>query len=625
LRLSKQEILEAYLTFTPYGRNVEGIEAASLAYFGHSADHLTLGETATLLAVPQNPTRRYPTVGHEATLTNAREKLAQYLIDDGQFSLEAEVPRGRVPTGLRPMPRDVPHAALWLKARNPGVDRISSTLDPGVQRLAEASLERVAKERSQQGIHNASIVVLEHETGEIRALVGSMGFWDDAHGGQIAMFDVARSPGSALKPFIYAMAIDKGVAIPDRLVADVPMSFGTYAPKNYDDQFSGLVPMEESLSRSLNLPFVVLLRKIGVEPFIGVLRQAGASHLSPHPGHYGLSVAAGGIEITPLELAGLYGSLAHGGRFVPPTLVAGSSSEGVELFSPGSAWLVHRALTIRDRPDFPSRRSISEVPRDIAWKTGTSFGHRDAWASGWAGAHTAVVWMGNVDQAPSHSLVGADAAGPVLFDLLEGLNQKRVGAKVVAQPEDLQEIEVCSLSGHVPGRACPHRKKVLARTVSVPPDACPYHVTVLVDEESGMALGPGCQTGRSSTSKSFVSWPASVRRYLRDQNALLAEPPSPFPGCAGPGATDAPVISHPPEGEEVLLIPGLPREAQEVAFEAESASGTSQLSWFVDGKFVGTASADERVWWAPAPGVHEVLVQDEHGASGRRALAVRER
>jgi penicillin-binding protein 1C len=638
LRLSKAEILTAYLQHVPYGGNVEGVESAAWSYFGHRASALSPAEMATLLAVPQNPARRAPTAANSARLKAARDDIAHRLLREGALPLgprsapssSAQVQRTvestPVPSAVRPFPRDAPHLAYWLRQRRPGQTRLPTTLDRGTQALAERSLASYGDELRRKDIRHAAIVVVDHAHAEVRALVGGMDFFAAEPGAQLAAFDVPRSPGSALKPFVYALGIERGVAGPGQLVMDVPVAFGGYAPRNYDGRFGGLVRLEDALSRSLNVPFVNLLQELGAERFVADLRMWGVSSLEDAPGHYGLSVAVGGLELTALELASVYTVLARGGTFEPLRLEprATEATAPPRVLSEGAAYLTRRALALRDRPDFPARRRHAAVPRGIHWKTGTSFGNRDAWAAGSDARHTAVVWTGNLDMKQSPALVGAEAAGPILFDVLEGVADRTRPAYGEPVPRDLAQVEVCAYSGHLPGRACESTRAVLALRSAVPTRPCPYHVALEVDKATGRAVSPTCRAGREVETRSYVVWPASVRRWLGDQHRLLPSPPTLAEGCQPGGPRRAPRIVSPPDGQVALLLAGVAATDQEIPLEAD-APAHARLSWFVNGEFLGASRADERLWWTPAPGRHEILVSDEAGMSTRRVLLVRAR
>ena len=332
-------------------------------------------------------------------------------------------------------------------------------------------------------------------------------------------------------------------------------------------------------------------------------------------------MAGGGVELTALELAGLYAALARGGSATELRMLSTEEEPASwRAFSEGATWLTRRALSIRDRPDFPARRHLAETPPSVAWKTGTSFGHRDAWAAGWDPDHTVVVWSGNVDMSSTSALVGAKASGPILFDLLESLGDGEQAPSV--PPRDLVSVELCALSGHLPAAACEHRTEAWALRTAVPTERCPFHAAVEVDLDSGLAVAPGCRDGLETRTDSVVTWPASVRRYLRSQHAALPAAPSWHPACGGVVASEAPVIRRPEAGRVHLLVPGLAATDQEVPLEADLARADAEVSWFVDGVYLGTVTAEERVWWTPSPGRHDVVVVDRAGRRDRRVVEV---
>lgn len=621
LRLSKREILERYLTFTPYGRNIEGVEAASWWYFGHDAADLSPAEIATLIAVPQDPVDRFPSPGHAERLRAARDGVARRLWAERDPARLAAATGAPVPTSVAAPPREAAHAARWLRERAPGRRALPTTLRRGEQRVVERIVARHAEVAARLGVRDVAVVVAEQETGRVVALVGGADPHGDWPGAQIAAFDEPRSPGSTLKPLLYAAALDAGLVLPDTLVADVPVRHGAYSPQNYDHDWAGAVRMEDALSRSLNVPFVELLGRFGVERMLGLLRTGGVRSVGDEPGRYGLSLAVGGVELTPLELTGLYQALARDGTARPLTLdPAAPGADGIPLVSPGAAWLTRRSLRLRDRPDFPARASLSQLPQGVAWKTGTSFGNHDAWAVGSGARYTVTTWFGNLDRRPSTHLVGAELAAPLLFDLLDGLHDGR-GAED-PPPPDLAPMKACALSGAVPGPACPETRLVPALAARAPAERCPFHVQAEVDVETGLRLTRGCADTHRRVTRSFVAWPPAVDRQL--QGRLGDAPPLPplSPDCAAPATGGPPRVVSPRAGEVAVLLPGLDPTRQQVPLEADAAAG-SRLSWFVDGAFVGSAPAGDRVWWTPAPGAHRVLVQDDAGRSAEGTLEVR--
>ncbi|MBT7243802.1 MAG: penicillin-binding protein 1C, partial [Flavobacteriaceae bacterium] len=487
------------------------------------------------------------------------------------------------------------------------------------QRLARDVLSREADELARQGIHNGAIVVSDHRDGTVAAAVGNIDFWDAQHAGQMIAFDTPRSVGSTLKPLIYALAIERGLVLPGFLVSDVPTLFGAYRPRNYNGQFLGMVRLDAALSMSLNIPFVELLRKLGTDRLIGTLSSMNFNHLTLDPGHYGLSAAVGGVELTPLELTELYTSLAQGGSFRPLRWLRNApKEEAIQLIAPGPVHLTRAVLSQRDRPDFPLRRKMSGAPANIHWKTGTSFGHRDAWAAGSNTTHSATVWLGNLDRTASRSLVGGEAAGPLLFDLLDGTTDS--GVRPPRRPLDLTTVKVCSLSGRLPGSACPHREVVDAFAAEVPTERCPYHRRIHIAQATGLSMHAGCHSAQTSRVAVHAIFPARVQRYLSGTLSLLPKPPPPDPNCPPVRQGTGPSITS-PDHFTILLMPNLRPDEQEIPFEAD-APGDAQLSWFVDNAYLGTSAAGERLWWQPTPGVHQILVHDQNGRKSRRQVKV---
>ncbi len=636
MHMSKDEILANYLRFAPYGRNIEGVEAASLSYFGHRANELSPEEIATLLAVPQNPNGRYPSARNHDALKRNRDEIAEWLFEEGGLEkgsdgdalsakqFLAQIRASGAPSELRPFPREVPHVAYWLRAQHPQMKRLETTLDAGRQAIVEAALSRHEDSATEAGIRHAGVVVLDHESGNVVALVGNFRF-DNSPGAQLPSFALPRSTGSLMKPFLYAMAIERGVAHPEQLVVDVPVQAGSYAPKNYDGSFRGLVKLEDALSESLNVPFVHLLATVKVRPFLEHLTLLGAEHINHAPGWYGLSAAVGGVEMTPLEVASLYASLANNGVWNAPRLVSKRRTEAdfepVQAFEPGSSWLTRQTLGLRDRPDFSRRREVAE-DLGVHWKTGTSYGHRDAWAAGSGNSYTAVVWMGNHNRTPSTGLVGARRSGPALFDVLEALESDSTEDP---RTDDLTEIEVCAYSGHLPTEACTHTKTAWALEKSVPVERCPYHTRVDIDVATGRTLAPNCRHGREYRTETRMVWPSAVRRHLANRYRYGTNIPALMEGCEPADATRPPQIVSPPSGQDLVLIPGLTPDQQEVPLEAETAQAGRTINWFVNGEFLASAQSHERVWWTPSPGEHELVAMDDSGRASRREVTVRSR
>lgn len=636
LRMSKHEILANYLRFAPYGRNIEGLDAASLAYFGHRADALSNAEIATLLAVPQAPNARYPRMANARRLRAGRDEVARELLAIGELDLgEADstismeqalehILAEEVPTSLYPFPREIPHTAYLLRGQHQDSSRIDTTLDEQMQKAAERLMRERRAEFATQGIHNGAVVLVDHTQSEVRALVGNFDFNDARHGGQIPGFITPRSTGSLLKPTITAMAMEQALVHPKTVVRDIPIKRANWTPENFTNEYAGLIPLDEALARSLNIPFIELIEQIGQDNLLDLLDTTGFEHLDRTPGHYGLGIAVGGVEATPLEIAGLYATFARGGEWREPALVTnqrGDAAPATRLFSTGTTWLVQEALAQRERPDQPWRAKLPEDWK-IHWKTGTSNKNRDAWSAGSVGDLTAVVWLGNFSNAASPSLVGGQAAAPVMFDVLEALVPR--DARTPEKPSDLKTIEVCAFSGHQPGPACSHKLEVDVPLNGVPMAECPYHQHIEVTVDTGERVSASCRGDRQTTKRTIATFEPELAEWLGAKERARAAMPAWAPGCQPLSAERPPRITSPRRGRTILLIPGIPPDRQRVPLEASTLT-QGELSWFVDGEFVGSVTPGDTFWWPPTAGDHELVAMDASGRATRQMLAVERR
>ncbi|MGD9767091.1 MAG: penicillin-binding protein 1C [Pseudolabrys sp.] len=413
--LSKDAILGLYLSLAPYGGNLEGVRAASLAYFGKEPRRLTLGEAALLVALPQSPEQRRPDRSREAA-SKARDMVLHRLAQRGVIAA-SEVVRAHdesMPVARKPMPMLAPHAADDALAAAPASSVYRLTIDANLQK----TLEQLARERMQTFGPEVSVALaaVDHATGEIRARVASPDYFDLRRAGQVDMTRALRSPGSTLKPFIYGLGFEDGLIHPDTLIDDRPVRFGDYTPENFDLTFQGTVTVRKALQLSLNVPAVAILDRLGVQRLAVRLTEAGAGLVLPKGEAPGLAMGLGGVGIRLTDLTMLYAALARGGEAIALTEQAGQKAATHRLIEPVAAWYVGQALLGAPPPDnAPHGR--------IAFKTGTSYGYRDAWAVGFDGRMTIGVWVGRPDGAPVPGLIGRTAAAPILFDAFSRAGQ----------------------------------------------------------------------------------------------------------------------------------------------------------------------------------------------------------
>jgi penicillin-binding protein 1C len=618
-RIGRAEVLSNYLRFLPFGGNLEGVHAASHAYFGHSAAHLDAAEIAVLLAVPQRPGRRAPNKRNQQALLQARNGILLRLKDKGLLDQAALLlaQKTALPQRRMSLPRELPYAARWMRQKRPQLQSIHSSLDEDLQRSARQLFRAEATERSQMGVQHGAVVIVDHAQRQLRALVGGSNFFASDSGSQIIAFDRPRHAASTLKPLLLGLAIDLGISGVDQLVLDLPITRGGYRPQNFDGRFRGLVRLGEALAHSLNVPFVRLLQQLGVELFIGRLRNAGLQHLDPQPEHYGLAAALGTVPLTLLELSAIYAAIAQDGAYLPLTWMAKQETlSALPIISAEAAWLLRRALRTRDRPDFPDRARIQGYDPTIHWKTGTSFGFHDAWSVGSDERHTIGVWLGNLGREPSRYLVGAPMAGPLLFDLFDASGNRHHEPLGDAPPGGLNSISVCSFSGHLAGPGCSQTEEVLAPRRSVAVKPCPFHRLLHVDDELRLAYAASCAPPGLAI-KPVLVLPARVRHFSPD---LLEEGYMEAPDCNAKPSQRLRITS--PSSPVIMLIPGMSNSNQDVALEASAHEG-AELSWFINGRFIGSTVAGKTLWWEPTKGANQLLVMDGAGRKASLNLKVR--
>src|SRR6478752_2600559 len=409
-QLSKDQILDLYLALAPFGGNLEGVRAASIAYFGKEPKRLSLAESALLVALPQSPeTRRldrYPEMARKA-----RDRVLDRMAEDGRVSVEdaAQAKAAAVPRLRKPMPILAPHSADQAIATLKDADVIALTLDSGLQKVLEA----LARDRAIALGPNISVAIIavDNESGDVLTRVGSPDYFDERRAGQVDMTRAVRSPGSTLKPFIYGLAFEDGFVHPESLIDDRPIRFGSYAPENFDMTFQGTVPARKALQLSLNVPAIALLDRVGASRLSSRLKQAGTNLILPKDEAPGLAMGLGGVGVTLQDLAQLYAGLARLGSTKPLREIvdAKGDRDPMRLMDQAAAWQVGNVLIGTPPPE-------NGAHNRIAFKTGTSYGYRDAWSVGFDGKMTIGVWVGRPDGAPVPGLVGRTAAAPILFD-----------------------------------------------------------------------------------------------------------------------------------------------------------------------------------------------------------------
>lgn len=630
---SKEQILEAYLNYAPYGRNVEGVGAASLAYFDKPADALSLPEALTLAVIPQDPSRRLQ-AGADAPdlisqrLSTSRNRLyARWkTLHPGDAALQ---PLFALPLRLRPLsklPFESPHAVDQVLAARKLVSadsdsRITTTLDLDLQHVLERQVDRYVERNSGRGIRNVSAVLVDTRDMGVKALVGSADYTNADIQGQVNGTLAKRSPGSTLKPFIYALGFDQGVLHPQTVLRDVPTAFGPYAPENFDGHFLGPVTATEALVRSRNIPAVWVASQLQQPSFYQFLHDAGISRLASEK-HYGLALVLGGGEVTMQELAGLYAMIANRGELRPLRLLASDpASHGTRLLSEEASFMVMDMLRQNPRPDETTGAQPDRLP--VYWKTGTSWGFRDAWTAGSFGPYVLVVWVGNFDGSSNPAFVGVDAAAPLFFQMEDALRaaQPQLSEPVRHMPAHLRRVEICLASGDLPNQWCPQRGMTWFIPGKSPIRVSQVHRPVVIDDDTGK---PACPpyAGKRTHVEVYEFWPSELQRVFVQAGIPRRTPPR-NDSCVLSGVDgEPPSITSPLRGS--IYAMRLKSTGQDrVAFSANADASVREMYWFVNDAYVGRSAPGESMFWLPASaGNYEVRVVDDRGRSDVRPLGV---
>ncbi len=620
---TKAGILSLYAAHAPFGGNVVGLEAASWRYYNRSPDHLTWAEAATLAVLPNQPALVHPGANRDA-LRSKRDRLLLSLARGGDIdgrTLELSLAEA-LPDRPYPLPRLSPH--FLERSKRSGTRE--TAIERDLQIAVTSVLERWSAQLSASGIRNAAALVVDTESGETLAYVGNTGA--NRAGQKNADVDLViarRSSGSVLKPFLYAGMLDAGLLLPDQLVVDIPTRIGSYKPENNVPVYRGVVPADEALSRSLNVPAIRMLRAYGIRPFLSLLSKAGFSTFDRSVDEYGLPLILGGGEVTLEETVHAYRGL----------MLAASRSERAgsvvresraETFSPGAAWLTLRALVDGTRPaDEALWRSFASAQK-IAWKTGTSYGNRDAWAIGVTSSYAVGVWAGNATGEGRPELKSATTAAPMLFDIFSLLSRSPWPA---TPQESLENVAVCERSGFPAGPHCQSTRAALKPAGAHLSEPCPYCRTVSLTPDGAMQATAEDLVGTWSghlprLERRFVLPPAIERWYVRHDLSYRRLPPF-VPWHRGDASTSSLSVVFPEDGARVYIPTELDGEAGSmVAVAAHGESGIT-LHWDMDGEYLGSTNGRHEIAVSPGPGRHTLTVTDARGnRATRRFVNVRD-
>lgn len=634
VRYSKTEILQLYAAHAPFGSNVVGLEAAAWRYYGRKPETLSWAESAMLAVLPNAPSMIHP--GKNRGLLLEKRNLVlrrlheQGTLNDSELELALAEP---LPENPLPLPQDAPHLLQRFAAEHPtGDTRLRSTLHGDLQREVTRILDRHHRQLNPNGIHNACAMVMEVETGAVLAYVGNI-YRPEVPEWQthVDVIRAHRSPGSLLKPLLYASLMGEGTLLPDALVPDIPTQMGGYMPQNFDLGYDGAVPASQAVSRSLNVPAVRMLRQYNYSRFYRVLQGLGIHTLNQPPDHYGLSLILGGCEVSLWELAGVYASLARAykhqeqtrgritmGDLYPPfyeqrsgesTAKDTATAQALPMDMP-ALWHMFAAMEDVMRPGEEGLWEVFNSSRRVAWKTGTSFGFRDGWAIGLTPEYVVAVWTGNADGEGRPGLVGVRTAAPILFDIFSVMP----ASPWFQEPQyGYAYLPVCRKSGYKAGPDCPETEERMVSQNGSRGTLCPYHQRVHLDATGQYRVTDACEPTENMRHTGWFVLPAAMEWYYRQSHFDYKPLPPLKPGCETTETGETMDIIYPQNGSKIAIPKELDGSKGETVFSAAHRNPEAVIYWHLDEKFILKTQTYHKVALNPQPGRHALTLVDESG------------
>lgn len=637
---SKVEILRMYASNAPFGGNVVGIEAAAWRYFGREAKDLSWAEQATLAVLPNSPALIHPG-RNRAELKQKRDKLLlrlyeKHILDKTEYELAC---MEALPEKPLPLPNEAPHLLERL-AIEKQENRIHTTVDPTLQQQVQRLVNRYVADYRSNHIYNAAALVADVESGKILAYVGNVTDQNmtTGHGYQVDVITSPRSTGSVLKPFLYAAMLNDGLILPGTLIADTPLNINGFTPQNFNKTFYGAVPAHVAIERSLNVPLVRMLSQYNTGRFMSLLKRLGMTTLRFSEDHYGASLILGGAEGSLWDLSGMYASLArmlshyrsYNGRYdrsdihpltpypieekKPIRSVTDTRLADESLLSYASLWFMFEAMSGLNRPEEEADWQQFSSMKQVAWKTGTSYGGRDAWAIGVTPSYVVGVWVGNATGEGRSGLTGVGYAAPILFDIYSLLPD----VPWFDQPYDeLEEVAVCRQSGHKASAICDEVDTVYIPRTGIATAVCPYHRIVHLSQDGQYRVNSSCESVSRMQERSWFVLPPAQAYYYKNYHVEYQALPPLKPGCEEDQSRQIAILY--PEHQAVLYLPkGFSGEREKVVMRATHARSDATLYWHLDDVYLGETRQIHQMACLVEPGNHILTLLDEDG--NRRSI-----
>lgn len=618
---SKENILKAYLDHAPFGGNIRGYRAATEKYFEKSPKELSWAEAAALAVLPNAPGLVTPSSSNEI-LKQKRNKLLKKLfenneINESTYKLALLEP---IISSVYPFEITAPHLTRKIISENKNKKVIRTTIDKSIQQYLESVTKQYVENLKKEGIRNCSVIILETKTGKVKSYIGSQDYFGLQDQGMVDGVMAPRSSGSILKPFLYALSMDEGIIIPQTLIKDIPSYFDSFAPQNSDEKFSGVVTAKEALIRSLNIPAVRLLNTYGIFRFYSFLKNAGVSTLFRPAEDYGLPLIIGGAEVNLFDMAMLYSGLANNGSFRKPFYLVKDSlsqkSTSSQLISSGASYLTLEILKELKRPGAEYYWQRFQNQKQIAWKTGTSYGGKDAWAVGVSPKWTIGVWVGNFDGEPNPNLSGAQSAGPLLFEIFNYLPQEVDDYWFEKIDQEFRSVQVCKSTGFLAGEYCDEKENIDVPINMFPLRLCPFHKNIFVDQKSGYSVCSNCW-GSEYKENHILVFPSDVNYYLNLRGQFLQEVPNHNPDCSKRFNINPIDILYPLDSTRVWLPRDYDGKLQKLIAKVAYNQKVKNIFWYMDDVYLGITKSKHERSIVLNKGWHDLYVNDEEGYSDK--------
>jgi penicillin-binding protein 1C len=612
LKYSKKEILQLYLNLVPYGGNIEGVKSASLLYFNKNPDHLSLAEITALSIIPNRPSSLIVGKNNDLIIQERNKWLRKFASDNVFTQKEIEDALSEPLTAKREVvPHFIPHLSYKLKKQTGNsTNLIKTTIDMNTQLKTEKLVEDYVRTQRLRNIKNAAVVIIDNKTHTIISYVGSSGFNDTTDGGQVNGASAVRQPGSTLKPLLYAMCFDEGVLTPKTVLTDVAVNYEGYAPENYDEKFNGYVTIEHALEHSLNIPAVKSLKLLGHEKMIQKLADCNFKQIQKDRSKLGLSMILGGCGTTLEELTALFSSFANDGVYFSPSYTQNDSiHQKVNIISPAANYMINEILSKVNRPDFPLNWTATERMPKIAWKTGTSYGRRDAWSIGYNKNYTVGVWTGNFSGVGVADLSGANIATPLLFKIFNTIDYDS-DEEWFTQPEDCDIRQVCSETGLARSEHCTSLVTDYFIPLISSTKVCGNRQEIMISPGEKISYCKSCAPQSGYKKKWYKLIEPEMQAWYEENRMPYEKIPPHNPDCELIFKGAAPYITSPVNGTEYLISKKNPEPLQLIA---KTANDVSKVYWYINNKFYKSCNAGDKQFFIPQEGPVKISCTDDKG------------